>query len=67
MSLWVGNYPVYKSPVFRLMLGLHIATMRYNAIRGSFVTLVTKRNASEYGSQQIVSVQDIRVVRGGYF
>ena len=35
-----------------------------NAIRGTFVTLVTKCNASEHGSQQIMSVRDIR---GGCF
>ena len=50
------------------MLGLHIATMRYECqfpvIRGTFVT---KRNASRHGSQQIVSVRDIRDVRGSCF
>ena len=53
------------------MLGLHIATMRYECqfpiIRWTFVTVVTKRNASGHGSQQIVSVQDIHDVLGACF
>ena len=55
----------------KLMLGLHITTMRYECqfpvIRGTFVTFLTKRNACGYSSQQIVSVLDICEVRGSCF
>ena len=41
--------------------------LRMPFVTHSILTLVTKRNASEYDSQQIVSVRDIRDVRGGFF
>ena len=61
------NIKHHKRKSCHIMLGLLIATMCYECHMWHICNTRMKRNASEYGSQQIVSVRDIRDVRGGCF